>query len=139
MISGWDCWPIAISCPSETRFSSRLPVAGFVLHAITNSITASEVNVVCSLRMVGLLNASRFLQSPCAQSAGDFAMAGDAERAHVLETGIAAFDDRSDVIGLPPRLAPAMHDAELLLCANLAHPLGEGEAQDLAAQPVRIE
>jgi hypothetical protein len=40
-------------------------------------------------------------------------MTRDAQRAHVLEIRVAAFDDRRDVIRFPPRLAAFVNQAAL--------------------------
>src|SRR5215212_7047725 len=65
-------------------------------------------------------------------------MTRDAERADVFEVRVAAFDNRKDVIGFPPRLAALVNHAALLQRAELAHALRKGEAHDPAAKTMRV-
>ena len=66
-------------------------------------------------------------------------MTRDAERAHVLEIRVAAFDDRRDVVRFPPRLAALVNHAALLQRADLAHAFREREPHDAASQSMRVD
>src|ERR1051325_1773444 len=77
--------------------------------------------------------------APLAELAGHRLVAGDAERADVLQIGVAAFHHRDDMVRLPPRLAALGDGAALEQRAELAHAVGEGEAHDAAAQLHGVE
>lgn len=66
-------------------------------------------------------------------------MTRDAERADVVERRVAAFDDREDVIRLPPAFSPPRDRSAVDHLADPFHPCREGEAHHAPPQLLSVD